>query len=298
MRYNIRTVLKIHLEEIKMKKIFALALALILACSGIVMLASCSKTAPTIGVQTGTTGQYFVDGDADWGFDGIEGYESKGYSNGGLAVNDMKNGQVKYVIIDEQPAKQLEKKIDGVKVIDVALTEEEYAFGVDKAQPELLASVNSILAEMKTNGKLDAIVAAYATGEGITPVESAKFDASKADKQLVVATNAAFAPFEYKEGDKFAGIDIEIAAYIAEQLDLELVIQDMEFDAVVTSVGKNNVDIAMAGLTVNETRKKSVNFTESYYNAAQMLVVLESETAFDNCKTAEDVLAALAAALK
>ena len=54
----------------------------------------------------------------------------------------------------------------------------------------------------------------------------------------------------------------------------------------------------MAGLTVNETRKQSVNFTESYYNAAQMLVVLEGEKAFDNCKTAEDVLAALAAELK
>ena len=281
-----------------MKKIFALALALVLACSGIVMLASCSKTTPMIGVQTGTTGQYFVDGDADWGFDGIEGYESKGYSNGGLAVNDMKNGQVKYVIIDEQPAKQLVKKISGVKVIDIALTEEEYAFGVDKAQPELLASVNTILAEMKANGKLDAIVTAYATGEGISPVTSAKFDASKADKQLVVATNAAFAPFEYKEGDKFAGIDMEIAAYIAESLGLELVIQDMEFESVVTSVGKNNVDIAMAGLTVNETRKQSVNFTDSYYNAAQMLVVLEGEKAFDDCKTAEDVLAALAAALK
>ena len=281
-----------------MKKIFALALALVLACSGIVMLASCSKTTPMIGVQTGTTGQYFVDGDADWGFDGIEGYESKGYSNGGLAVNDMKNGQVKYVIIDEQPAKQLVKKISGVKVIDIALTEEEYAFGVDKAQPELLASVNTILAEMKANGKLDAIVTAYATGEGISPVTSAKFDASKADKQLVVATNAAFAPFEYKEGDKFAGIDMEIAKYIADKLGLELVIQDMEFESVVTSVGKNNVDIAMAGLTVNETRKQSVNFTESYYNAAQMLVVLEGEKAFDNCKTAEDVLAALAAELK
>ena len=279
-----------------MKKILALVMALILVASGVVMLASCSKTVTPIGVQTGTTGQYFVDGDADWGFDGIEGYESKGYSNGGLAVNDMKNGQVKYVIIDEQPAKQLVKKIDGVKVIDVALTEEEYAFGVDKNQPELLASVNAILAEMKANGKLDAIVAAYATGEGINPVVSATLDASKADKQLVVATNAAFAPFEYKEGDKFVGIDMEIAAYIASELDLELVIQDMEFDAVVTSVGKNNVDIAMAGLTVNETRKQSVNFTESYYNAAQMLVVLESETAFDDCKTAEDVLAALAAA--
>ena len=280
-----------------MKKILSVVMALAI-CLGVCALAACSKQPVAIGVQTGTTGQYFVDGDADWGFDGIEGYESKGYSNGGLAVNDMKNGAVKYVIIDEQPAKALVKKITGVKVIDVALTEEEYAFGVDKAQPELLKAVNAILAEMKTNGKLEAIVTAYATEEGIKPVASATFDASKADKQLVVATNAAFAPFEYKEGDKFAGIDMEIAAYIAEKLGMELVIMDMEFDAVVTSVGKNNVDIAMAGLTVNETRKESVNFTDSYYNAAQMLVVLESETAFDQCKTAEEVLAVLKEQLK
>lgn len=276
-----------------MKKIVSIIMAVAMLCVGAFALASCSNKTLTIGVQTGTTGQYFVDGDADWGFDGIEGYESKGYSNGGLAVNDMKNGAVNYVIIDEQPAKQLVKKIAGVKVIDVALTEEEYAFGVDKAQPELLEKINTILADMKKDGTLDAIVAAYATGEGIKPVESAELDASKADKQLVVATNAAFAPFEYKEGDKFAGIDMEIAAYIAEKLEMELVIQDMEFDAVVTSVGKNNVDVAMAGLTVNETRKQSVNFSESYYNAAQMLVVPEAETAFDDCKTAEDVLAAL-----
>lgn len=281
-----------------MKKVISIIMALALLCASALVMASCAKKPVAIGVQTGTTGQYFVDGDEDWGFDGLEGYESKGYSNGGLAVNDMKNGAVKYVIIDEQPAKQLVKKIDGIKVIDIALTEEEYAFGVDKAQPELLIAVNAILAEMKLNGKLNEIVAAYATGEGINPVASATFDASKADKQLVVATNAAFAPFEYKEGDKFAGIDMEIAAYIAEKLDMELVIQDMEFDAVVTSVGKNNVDIAMAGLTVNETRKASVNFTESYYNAAQMLVVLESETAFDACKTADDVLAVLKSELE
>lgn len=276
-----------------MKKIVTILMVLALICTGMVAFTACGNKTELIGVQSGTTGQYFVDGDEDWGFDGIEGYESKGYSNGGLAVNDMKNGAVKYVIIDEQPAKQLAAKIDGVKVIDIALTEEEYAFGVDKAQPELLAAVNAILAAMKEDGTLDAIVAAYATGEGIQPVESAEFDANKADQQLVVATNAAFAPFEYKEGDKFAGIDMEIAAYIAAQLDMELVIQDMEFDSVVTSVGKNGVDIAMAGLTVTDVRKESVNFTESYYNAAQMLVVLESETAFDNCKTAEDVLAVL-----
>ena len=67
---------------------------------------------------------------------------------------------------------------------------------------------------------------------------------------------------------------------------------------VVTSVGKNNIDIAVSGLTVNETRKQHVNFTETYYNAAQMLIVPESETAFDNCKTADEVLAVLADQLK
>ena len=287
-----------------MKKIISLILAITMIAALAITFTACNKTenegeASTkatykIGVQAGTTGQYFVDGDADWEFDGINGYTSAHYNNGGLAVNDMKNGNVDFVIIDEQPAKQLAKKIKGVKVVDIPLTVEEYAFGVDKAQDDLLASVNAILAEMKTDGTLDAIVTAYATGEGIKPFTSATFDANRADEQLVVATNAAFAPFEYKEGDQFAGIDMEIAAYIANKLGLELVIMDMDFDAVVTSVGKNGVDIAMAGLTVNETRKESVNFTESYYNAAQMLVVKEGETAFDNCKTAEDVLAVLA----
>ena len=281
-----------------MKKLISLLLVVTMLACSVAMFASCSDKVIYLGVQSGTTGQYFVDGDADWGFDGIAGYASKGYSNGAMAVTDMKNGAVKYVVIDEQPAKQLAQKVAGVKVIDVALTEEEYAFGVDKNQPELLASINSILAEMKTSGALDAIVAAYATGEGIKPFASATFDAAKADTQLVVATNAAFAPFEYKEGDKFAGIDMEIAAYIAEQLGMELVIMDMEFDSVVSSVGKNGVDVAMAGLTVNETRKEFVNFTTSYYNAAQMLIVPADNTDFDACKTADDVLAVLAGQAK
>jgi len=277
-----------------MKKLISILLAAVMLLSVALTVASCSGKDIYLGVQSGTTGQYYVDGDADWGFDGIKGYASKGYSNGGLAVADMKNGAVKYVVIDEQPAKQLAAKVAGIKVIDIALTEEEYAFGVDKNQPELLASINTILAEMKASGALDAIVAAYATGDGIKPFTSATKDAAKADKQLVVATNAAFAPFEYKDGDKFAGIDMEIAAYIAEKLGMELVIEDMEFDSVVSSVGKNNVDVAMAGLTVNETRKEFVNFTSSYYNAAQMLIVPADNKDFDACKTADDVLAVLA----
>ena len=291
-----------------MKKIISLILALALAVSVCFALASCdildsifggeeseeaTKTAVQIGVQAGTTGEYFVNGDADWGFDGIAGYEAKGYQNAGLAANDMLNGNVKYVVVDQQPALQLADKIEGIKTINIPLTVEEYAFGVDKAQDDLLASINTILADMKTNGKLEEIVAKYATGEGITPVTSAEFDLAKADTQLVVATNANFAPFEYKEGNQFAGIDMEIAAYIASTLGMELVIKDMDFDSVVTSVGTNGIDVAMAALTVNDVRKQSVNFTDSYYDAAQVLIVKASDSTFDLCETAEDVIAKL-----
>lgn len=125
----------------------------------------------------------------------------------------------------------------------------------------------------------------------IDAVESATYDASK--DQLVVATNAAFPPFEYKMGNKFAGIDMEIAKGFADYLGVEIVIMDMDFDAVVTSVGKNGVDIAMAGLTIDETRKESVNFTDSYYNASQVVIVKSGDTSLDGLTTAEEIDAVL-----
>ena len=178
------------------------------------------------------------------------------------------------------------------KVIDIALSEEEYAFAVAKDDATLLAQANAFLAEIKENGKFDEICNNY-FGDG-TPMtfKSAKLDATK--DQLVVATSTGFEPFEMVDANgNYSGIDLEIAYYFAQEIGKELVIMDMDFDSVVTSVGKNGVDIAMAGLTVNDERKKSVNFTESYYNAAQVLVVLEDEDAFDGCKTAEDVLGKL-----
>ena len=275
-----------------MKKIISFALVAIMLVAVMLSVTSCSGKV-YIGVQSGTTGQYFVDGDADWDFPGIEGYTSKGFSNAGLAVADMKNGSFDYVIVDKAPAIQLEKTLDGIKVIDVELTEEVYAFGVDKANSKLLSDINNILATKQT--EIKAIIDKYATGEGIVGVTSATKDLSKKDSQLVVATNAAFNPFEYKEGDKFYGIDIEIMKLVADELNMELVIEDMEFDAVVMSVGKNGIDVAAAALTVNETRKDSVNFSTTYYNAAQVLIVLENNTAFDTCITADDVIAKLVA---
>lgn len=179
-----------------------------------------------------------------------------------------------------------------VKVIDVNLTEEKYAFGVDKKQPELLKSANDFIKEIKENGKFDEICNHYFGGGQPKAVKSAKLDSGK--DQLVVATNAAFEPFEYTKGDDYYGIDMEIAEAFAEKLGKELVIQNMDFDAVCLSVSQQKCDIAMAGLTINEERQEYVTFTDSYYKASQRLIVRSDDTAFDDCKTADDVAAKLA----
>lgn len=178
-----------------------------------------------------------------------------------------------------------------VKVIEIDLTSEEYAFGVDKTQPELLTQVNDFIKKIKEDGTFDEILNKY-FGDGTpTPVTSAALDESK--DQLVVATNAAFEPFEYMDGENYLGIDMEIAALLAEELGLELVISNMDFDSVCLSVGQQKCDIAMAGLTVNEARKEYVTFSDSYYNAAQRLVVMADDTTFDACTDAASVEAIL-----
>ncbi|MCQ2496790.1 MAG: transporter substrate-binding domain-containing protein [Lachnospiraceae bacterium] len=175
----------------------------------------------------------------------------------------------------------------GVKVVEINLTEEEYAFGVDKTQPELLEKVNKFISEIKANGDFDKICNKY-FGDGTpTPVTSYALDSSK--DQLVVATNAAFEPFEYTSGDKYLGIDMEIADALAKYLGKELVIANMDFDAVCLSVGQQKCDIAMAGLTVKPAREEYVTFSTSYYSASQKLICLKSNTEFDGCKDAASI---------
>ncbi len=179
-----------------------------------------------------------------------------------------------------------------VKVINIPLSEEEYAFAVSKEDTELLEKVNEYLAKIQGDGTFDAICNRY-FGDG-TPekFESAELDESK--DQLVVATSTGFEPFEMVDPNgKFYGIDLEIAKGLAEFLGKELVIQDMKFEAVVTSVQNGICDIGMAGLTITPIRQEMVTFSSSYYNASQVLIVNADDTTFDACKTADDVVAIL-----
>lgn len=95
------------------------------------------------------------------------------------------------------------------------------------------------------------------------------------DGVLTMATNAYFPPYEYYEGDEVVGIDAEIAGAVAEKLGLELKIEDMEFDSIITAVQTGKADMGLAGITVTDERKESVNFSDSYATGIQVIIVPE-----------------------
>ena len=183
-----------------------------------------------------------------------------------------------------------------VKIIDIKLTDENYAYVVKKGNTELVTDFNAFLAEIKDNGKFDEIVAKYfedkGTKNGIEFVTT--LETTNDDETFVVATNCPFEPFEYISTDgKMYGIDIEIAQLYAESKNLKLVVKNIDFDAIFTNVDLGYADMGMAGITISEERLNLYDFTNTYYAASQKLVVLESNTAFDECKTSADVEAVL-----
>ena len=96
------------------------------------------------------------------------------------------------------------------------------------------------------------------------------------DNTLTMGTNAAFPPYEYVDDDgNIIGIDAEIAAAIAEKLGMELEIKDMEFDSLITACAGGSVDMVLAGMTVTDERKESVNFSDSYATGIQVIIVKE-----------------------
>lgn len=99
--------------------------------------------------------------------------------------------------------------------------------------------------------------------------------AKEKEKTLVMATNANFPPYEYKDGAAFAGIDVELAQAIADKLCMKLEIQDVEFGAIVAGVESGKYDIGMAGMTVTEDRKKQVSFSTTYATGVQVVIVKE-----------------------
>ena len=107
----------------------------------------------------------------------------------------------------------------------------------------------------------------------------------KDDDVLVMATNAAFPPYEYKDGDKIVGIDAEIAQAIADKLGMTLQIEDVDFGAVLTGVEQGKYDMGMAGITVTDERKEKMDFSNTYATGIQVIIVKDGS----DIKTLDDI---------
>ena len=92
---------------------------------------------------------------------------------------------------------------------------------------------------------------------------------------LTMATNAYFPPYEYYDGQDVIGIDADIAQAIADKMGLELKIEDMEFDSIITAVSTGKADLGLAGMTVTPDRQKNVDFSDTYANGVQVIIVKE-----------------------
>lgn len=128
-------------------------------------------------------------------------------------------------------------------------------------------------------------------------VEEHSGEAIKAKGVLVVTTEAGYAPFEFlDENDNVVGLDASLAQALADDLGVELDIQNIAFDSVVAEVQAGNADMAIAGLTPNADRKKSVDMSDMYYAGGQCMLVLEEN--LDKYATKESLAGAVMATQK
>lgn len=259
-----------------LKKTAALIMAVCMAAT----LAACGKETPntvfsvddlpgkTIGVQLGTTGDIYA---SDYEEDGST---IERYSKGNDAVLALKQGKIDCVIIDSQPALAFVDKNPELTILEEEFAVEDYAMVVSKENTELKEAINAALAELKSEGVLEAIISNYIGDDtkGQNPYVSDE-NTDRSNGKLVMATNAAFEPYEFYEGEKIVGIDADMAQAICDKLGYELVIEDMEFDAIINAVQSGKADIGVAGMTVTEDRLKSIDFTDTYTTATQVIIV-------------------------
>ena len=220
-----------------------------------------------IGVQAGTTGEAWVQ-------DNVEGVNLVSFKTGMDAALDLKNRAIDAVVLDELPAKEIVARNQDLKIIyDTEFTnnKEAYAIAVKKGNAELLSSINKTISDMKANGEYEKLVNAFMPADGKIAIPAD--EAVSGSKVVKLGTNAAFPPFEYVEGKKIVGFDITMGQKIAAASGLKLEVVDMAFDSLIPALQSGTIDFIAAGMSVNEERKKNVDFSETYFESEQVIIV-------------------------
>ena len=226
-----------------------------------------------IGVQLGTTGDLYC---TDYEKDG-SGTVVERYNKGADAIQALRQCKIDCVVIDEQPAIKFVEQNDGIRILDEEFTNEDYAFVLSKDNTTLLDQINQALDELKADGTIDNIEKNWVGAEselGKYPYE--KKDIDRSNGTITIGTNAEFPPYESYSDGQIVGIDIDIMQAVCDKLGMDLQIEDMAFDSIITAVTSGKVDVGASGFTITEERKKNVNFTDSYTTSKQVIIVKDT----------------------
>ncbi len=233
-----------------------------------------------IGVQLGTTGDTFA---TDYEKDGTANLER--YTKAADAIQALNQNKIDCVIIDEQPALSFIAVNKNLAILEEEFAVEEYALCVKKGNSELLSKINTALQKLKTDGTIAKINTNYIGTDdekGTMPYQ--KKNVQRTGK-LVVATNAEFKPYEYIENNQIVGIDMDIMQAVCDELGLEMEIENMAFDSILSAIQSGKADVGAAGMTVTEDRKQNVDFSDSYTTSKQVIIINKGSSSASDGKS-------------
>lgn len=221
----------------------------------------------SIGVQLKTTGDIYASE--------IEGATVQRFNKGVDAVLALQAGEIDAVMLDDGPAKVFVEQYEGIRILEEPYAEEEYGIVVKKGNQELLDQINEALATIQDNGTLDAIKQHWIYDGATTSMYEEQAKDSYTNGKLVVATNAEFPPYESVVEEEVVGYDIDLMRAICEELDMELVVKNIAFDSIISSVDRGIADVGATGMSITEARLQQVDFSNPYTTATQVIIVRE-----------------------
>ena len=216
-----------------------------------------------IGVQSGTTGDILAS-EASLQAGKVERFNQ--YVD---VISALKQRKVDCVIMDVDTANAFLKDNADLVTLDVGFEPEQYAVAVKKGDSDLQTVINSVITAMKADGSLDASFADHADQNGSAP----DFNTGAAGGKFFVGTEAGFPPYEYMSGSQVIGVDIDIMARVAKELDKELVVENMSFDSLIPALMSGRIQAIAAGMTINEARLVNVDFSIPYVDATNIVVI-------------------------
>ena len=217
-----------------------------------------------IGCQAGTTGELYIQ-------ESVKDAKIKSFKPGLDASLDLKNGAIDAIVLDELPAKEIVKRNPDLVIVNDDFMSESYAIAVKKGNTELLESINKTIADLKMNGTYENLIKSFMPVDGNIVIPEIEDIESK--DMIKMGTNASFPPFEFIMGTEIVGFDVAIGKFIAKDYGKKLKVVDMAFDGLIAALQSGAIDFIAAGMTATEERRQNVDFSESYYESNQVIIV-------------------------